>query len=322
MDKCLVTKLKGTAVADLPFFDAIRMRIVWGTETSFPIKSGTGLGSLYFGGNGVTIKVIRNGSIRLSGETVGDEYTITSSTTQTIDIIPSDPAQDTQFVLKGIANISTWGRNTSSPYKMVYSDDLPLLAGSGITSTIFALLAGDTEPCDISVLSELPNKSLITTILINDANNSYKGDISNLRAVSGLLDTGIILSAFNSGIYGDISVFLGNTTIHSVRLRRNNRIVGMIDNLAGCSALTTIDLQSTQVTGNLAALGSCLNLTSIVIGATSVTGTVEDLVAAFNDAGRTSGSISILFNNTGVTYNGLPVTGSTLTWNGQNIVIS
>ncbi|MBO5595789.1 MAG: hypothetical protein J6M31_01845 [Bacteroidales bacterium] len=322
MDKCLVTRLKGTAVADLPFYDAIRLWIKWGDNTTFPIKATGSLENIFFGGIGTTVKVISNGTIKVGSDNVGTEYTITESSTSTIDIIPSDVAQDTLIILKGLSSISKWGPTTGSPHRMAHTDDSFSLAETSIAGTTVALLAGASEPCDLAVLEVLPNKSTITTLLWSLEQNAYKGDIHHLAAIPGLIVTGTALAAFNSGVYGDIAVFNGNTAIRNVELRRSDRIVGMIDNLSGCSALSTVDLQSTQVTGNLAALGNCVNLTKIVLSSTSVTGTVEDLVAAFNAAGKTSGSISIGFQRTGVTYNGSSVSGTTLTWNGSNITIS
>lgn len=322
MDKCLVTRLKGTADASLPFYDAIRMRIKWGSETSFAIKASGGLVNLFFGGEGVKLKVLSNGSVKVGDDNVGSEYTITVQSTSTIDILPVSSAQDTEFLLIGLSSISTWGRTTAAPYRLAYSDDLHYLQSSVVTSTSFALLAGDAEPCDLSVLASLPNKQAITVLLLNNAANSYKGDIAYLSELPSLQNIANYLASANSGVYGDISTFIGNTTIKRVELRRSDRIVGMVDSLSQCSALTHIDLQSTQVAGNLASLGACPNLTSIILASTSVTGTVENLVAAFNAAGRTSGSITIGFVRTGITYNGQSVTGTTLAWNGTNITIS
>lgn len=322
MDKCLVTRLKGTAVADLPFYDAIRLVVKWGASTSFAIKANGALANLFFGGIGTKVKVISNGTIKVGSDNVGTEYTITESSTSTIDVIPSDATQDTLVVLEGLSSITTWGRTTNSPYRMAYSDDLGFLAGSSVNVPNFALLAGASEPCDLSILAGLPNKNIITTILVSLDENAYKGDIRYLAELPLLVTAPTSISESNPGVYGDIASFAGHTAIQYIQLRRNDKIVGMIDNLAGCSALKTIDLQSTQVTGNIASLGACTNLTKIVLSSTSVTGTVEDLVVAFNVAGKTSGTITIGFTRTGITYNGAAVSGTTLTWSGSNITIS
>lgn len=319
---CLITQLKGSVTRDLPFFDAIRLRIKWGNESSFAIKPAGSINVTYFGGNGTKVSVITNGNIEVGGESVGQEYTLTSDSTGTVDITPEDATQDTLIVLRGIATISHWGRSTSAPYRMAYTDDMPLLIGSSVNDASIAFLAGDQHPCNLSALANLPNKGAVTTLLLSLDENAYEGDISYLGELPGLLSTGAILAANSTGVFGDISVFEGNTTIRQVQLRRNDHIVGMIDSLAGCSAITVIDLQSTSITGNLASLGSLASLNSLVIASTSVTGTVEELVAAFVEAGRTSGSITIGFSNTGITYNGQPVTGTTLTWNGTSISIS
>lgn len=323
MDKCLVTKLKGTVTSDNPFYDAIRMFIKWGNSSSFAIKANGPLINLYFGGIGTTIKVIDNGTIKVGNDNVGTEYTITSNSTSTIDIIPSDSSVDTQIILKNLPSISTWGRTTSTHQRMAYSDDQEFLAGTSVSGKAIFLLPGYSEPCDISVLADIPNKASITTLFLNPTvSNGYKGDISHLSELPLLQEAQNVLSQNNSGIYGDIAVFINNTNIQNIALRRNDKIVGMLDNLAGCSALKTIDLQSTSITGNIASIGACTQLTSVIVASTSVTGTVEDLVAALNTAGKTSGSIAIGFTRTGITYNGSPVAGTTLTWDGSNITIS
>lgn len=323
MDKCLVTKLKGTVTSDNPFYDAIRVFIKWGDNSSFAIKAAGQLTNIYFGGVGTTIKVINNGTIKVGTDNVGTEYTITSDSTFTIDIIPSNTSIDTQIILKNLPSISIWGRTTSTHQRMAYSDDQEFLAGTSVSGSGVFLLPGYFEPCNISVLADVPNKASITTLFLNPTvSNGYKGDISYLSELPLLQEAQNVLSQNNSGIYGDIAVFINNTNIQNIALRRNDKIVGMLDNLAGCSALKTIDLQSTSITGNIASIGACTQLTSVVVASTSVTGTVEDLVAAFNTAGKTTGTITIGFTRTGITYNGEPVNGTTLTWSGTTITIS
>lgn len=322
MEKCLITKLKGTVTNNNPFYDAIRMFIKWGDNSSFAIKANGPLTNLYFGGIGTTIKVIDNGTIKVGNDNVGTEYTITSNSTSTIDIIPSDTSVDTQIILKNLQSITYWGRGTSAHQRLAYSDDQSLLLGSAVTGSSLSLLGGYFEPCDISVLADIPNKANVTSVYLNNASGVYKGDIHYFSELPSLVSAQNLLSQNNPGIYGDIAAFLNNTVIQNIELRRNDRIVGMLDNLAGCSALKTIDLQSTSITGNIASIGACTQLTSVVVASTSVTGTVEDLVAAFNSAGKTSGSISIGFTRTGITYNGAQVSGTTLTWSGTNITIS
>lgn len=323
MDKCLITKLKGTVTNNNPFYDAIRMFIKWGNSPSFAIKANGAPTNLYFGGIGTTIKVIDNGTIKVGNDNVGTEYTITSGSTSTIDIIPSNSSVDTQIILKNLPSISVWGRTTATHQRMAYSDDQEFLAGTSVSGNGVFLLPGYFEPCNISVLADIPNKASITTLFLNTVvSNGYKGNISHLSELPLLQEAQNILSQNNSGIYGDIATFLNNTNIKNIALRRNDKIVGMLDSLAGCSALQTIDLQSTSITGNIASIGTCTQLTSVVVASTSVTGTVEDLVTAFNNAGKTSGSITIGFSRTGITYNGSSVNGTTLTWNGTTITIS
>lgn len=318
MDKCLVTKLKGAVSSDNPFYDAIRMYIKWGTSSTFSIKSS----AIIFGGIGTTIKVIENGSIMAGSDNVGTEYTIASGSPSTIDIIPSNSSVDTPIVLKGLQSISAWGVGSNANRRLAYSDDQSFLAGTNRAGAVFSLLAGYREPADLSSLDNLPNKANITSIYLNTVSGGYKGDIQYLSGLSSLVEASTILSKNNPMVYGDIATFTNNSTIQNILLNNNDKIVGMIDNLSGCSALKQIDLQSTGVTGNLASLGACTNLTKIVLASTSVTGTVEDLVAAFNTAGKTSGTITIGFSRTAITYEGAAVSGTTLTWSGTNITIS
>ena len=322
MEKCLITTLRGEVQVDLPIFDAVRLYIKWGENESFAIKPSGGAGSINFGGPGTVIKVLQNGSIKVGSTNVGTEHTISATDTSAIDIIPTDGTVDTVIALYGIHTITAWGRASSSPYRMAHTDDAAMLEGSSISAATVALLAGSKEPADLSSIEKLPNRSSISSLLYAIEPNAYKGNIQSFASLPALVNAASRFSEGNPGVYGDIGVFEGNTVIQQISLRRNDRIVGMVDRLAGCSALTEIDLQSTGVTGNVESLGSCTQLTKIILSSASVTGTVEGLVAAFVAAGKTSGTISIGFPRTGITYNGESVVGTTLTWDGTDITIS
>lgn len=318
---CLYKKLKGNVSADLPILDAIRLVVNWDSLESFPIKPSGG--NWFIGGPGISLKV-DNGSIKVGGTNVGSEYTSTGQEQDTIDVIPTSSTSTTQIVLKGLSMITRLGRSDSFPYNNVRTDDMEFIEYSGINYSIISLFAGVDGEQDLAALEYFPNKSVVSTINFCSLRNAYKGDISIFSQFPSVTVVGGTLARYNPLVYGNVSVFNGNTTITNVILRDNDGIVGLIDSFAGCSELKVLDIQTTKVGGNIASMGSCTKLTRLIVLGNSITGTIEELVAAFVDAGKSTGSITIDITHTGVTFEGNFVSGTkTLAWNGiSNITIS
>lgn len=322
MENCLLKKIKGNVSANLPIYDAIRLVVDWNGIDSFPIKPDGG--NWYIGGSGVGIKVT-NGTIKVDDVSVGSEYQSVSGEQAKIDVIPVSSIATTQIVLKGLSSITTFGRSNKFKYNNVSTDDMEFVSESSINFNTISIFRGVNKEQDIASLLFFPNKNVVSTINFGAVTNSYKGDISVLGQFPSLIAVQLALAKNNPNVYGDISVFENNTTITNIVLRDNDGIVGMIDSLSGCTALTSIDLQSTKIGGNIASLGTCTNITNMILPDTSITGTIEGLVAAFVDDGhKNSGSITINIGHTGVTFEGNFVTGTkTLAWNGKtNITLS
>lgn len=109
---------------------------------------------------------------------------------------------------------------------------------------------------------------------------------------------------------GNLDDLNPNTTLFNFQ---NQKVSGNISALASHTALTSAGLYGcSAVEGSISSIGDLVSLTSLTVEyCSSLSGTLESLFDAMVTAGRTSGTLTVYYGNSPITYNGQTTTGST-----------
>lgn len=102
-----------------------------------------------------------------------------------------------------------------------------------------------------------------------------------------------------------------------------DKTTGDISALSKMTTLKVLKLSSTSVVGDIASLSGLVNLTEISCGVNNVGGTLEEFCQGMCDNGRTSGTMSVNFISSQITYNGsVPSTTLTVTFSGGSYSVA
>lgn len=86
---------------------------------------------------------------------------------------------------------------------------------------------------------------------------------------------------------------------------------GSLASFEDCANLSELNVGNNNVPSDITLLGKNINLTTLVCNTSSVYGAIEDLVQAMRDNGRNSGTLSVRYEYSGVTYQGQTTTSTT-----------
>lgn len=118
---------------------------------------------------------------------------------------------------------------------------------------------------------------------------------------------GIIAKSWG-GISFDIDTLKYLKNLYIVNINKDNfgtnNAKGDISILSNKSYLSAVYLSYCNVTGNIDSLAGNTNLTEIGIASTAVEGSIESFASKQISAGRTSGTVLFIAENSRVTYNG------------------
>ena len=145
-------------------------------------------------------------------------------------------------------------------------------------------------------------------------NNFYKKDgLFNLKDFISESLVSLTISV-NTGkepsVEGDLEYLNPNVTSFNLQ---NQKISGNISSLASHTTLTSAGLYGlSAVEGSISSIGDLVSLTSLNVEyCSSLSGTLESLFDAMVTSGRTSGTLTVYYGNSPITYNGQTTTGST-----------
>lgn len=245
------------------------------------------------------------GVVSDSGLTKLGEMKISIDTDDTTYIVIGGPADGYIYASDG-RTLERSGQHDTLPYSNTRA---------GLSAGNYYLICSD--------------KYSITKVEYNEAGAStalkkYKGisfNIDDLRYSNNLTSIWFVGSDnFING--GDLSS-LRDKPLTRLRLRPldvASILTGDLSNI-NSSVITQIFLRGQLITGNVSTLVMANTLTDFNIeGCIRVTGTLEDFAAA---QVRTSGTMSVHFQNTDITYGGNPITSvKTITFSGGGAVIS
>lgn len=145
-------------------------------------------------------------------------------------------------------------------------------------------------------------------------NNFYKKDgLFKLKDIisESLASLSVLASVGKEPMMeGDLEDLNPNVTAFNLQ---NQKISGNISSLASHTAVTNAGLyMCSAVEGSISSIGALVSLTNLNVEyCASLSGTLESLFDAMVTAGRTSGTLTIYYGNSPVTYNGQTTTGST-----------
>ena len=254
----------------------------------------------------------------------------------------------------GEARIVTAEPNSgTSLFSSNVAQTLKIISGTGTFKNPAATDAGKTlvipanTDTDISTTAagdviSIENKYAITGFTLGSTSQGLNIDISALKF--SLLKN--LLSNTASTIIGDIAA-LKDKPLRRVNLASQSGIIGKIAEIAGIASLYdlrinatqiegdvnvlstltglsgTVALQNTKISGNIATLILPNAVTTLFLHYDSgVVGQLEDFLDNCHNNGRISGTLTINVRNTGVTFNGQPLTAAitaTFTESGWNV---
>ena len=157
-----------------------------------------------------------------------------------------------------------------------------------------------------------------------DISNKY--EITNLEAIAAVMQP----TPFSHFFYCDKLTTMNDFDgfVSGVSAMENG-FVGDVADLAKFPKLARLRLRNKECIGDVANLGNLLSLTYLELNGDALTGKMEDMVARYRKNGKTSGTLSLGYLATGVSFNGnamtldesskLEWTASTITWNGKTI---
>jgi hypothetical protein len=179
------------------------------------------------------------------------------------------------------------------------------------------------------------NISSVIVEVSNKYNITYLGDTGIKAIKGGLAETDYLselakLCLNNYGSDSNLSAFANAKYTDSLKLlyidNSGGKMSGDISSLSIFKNLQNFRCtNNTAINGNILSFDTLTDLAALNIDGTRISGTVEEFVAAQRTAGRTTGSIQLGYTMALVTYNGLPITGSsdkTLAWTADSITIS
>ena len=180
--------------------------------------------------------------------------------------------------------------------KASFNTDLAFENCDKLTEVSFS---GDTAIVNLSDFAKI--KSLEKVVLANGS--AIRGDIGGLSSQIKYIS---ILSCNN--VIGALSGLSNNTELTYLKLSRTG-VSGDIAALSGLKNLTDLSVEISNITGDIASLGGCTSLTNLVTSDSKITGSIENLITAFRQNGRASGSIRYDYAGTEgeITYAGLPL---------------
>jgi hypothetical protein len=145
----------------------------------------------------------------------------------------------------------------------------------------------------------------------------WKGKLSNVVEVFNPAGTAFYIpnkpnTQFNSEVVGDLSELQNlPSSINIIKIEgKTNDLKGDINNIAAspfASTLTQLNLTSlgNYITGSIESLGVCTSLTNLSLyNLYNINGNVDNFAAAQVTAGRESGTLTLIVQQTKVTPNG------------------
>lgn len=138
---------------------------------------------------------------------------------------------------------------------------------------------------------------------------SYLSDLKTIENKDGNLNIGT-LSGFKS--LSKVLLNKGEGLLKSFTncplkelILTSSNIVGTLSDLVNIPTLTTLNfMYSKYITGNISDLSSLTSLKELSVVDTNLTGTIESLADGMKNAGRKSGTLTVVSVNTeGITYN-------------------
>ena len=265
MKKCLVTKLNG--VSNNP--DLIKLDELVITLNATKVGAWLCVTVSDNASNGISFKFNKTVSYG-SGNSPDEVVNRTDITEVTIN-----PGYIPYFFAKETGTIKV---SISSKF------DIASLLTSGAT-------AGGMEIVDVKGFSYLSN---LKTIENKDGNLNI-GTLSGFKSLSKVIlgkGEGLLKSFTNCPLNELVLVSSG--------------IVGTLSDLVNIPTLITLNfMYSMKITGNISDLSNLISLNSLTVVGTNLTGTIESLADGMKNAGRKSGTLTVIsVNKEGITYNG------------------
>lgn len=226
-----------------------------------------------------------------------------------------------QCVTPGKSVITLKNATIASATKGTVIDSTHFLIGAeGQSGASFITVNENVE----SVVVEVSDKYNIT-YLGDTGIKAIKGGLAEMDYISEL----VALRLNNYGSDSNLSAFANAKYTNLVQLRIDNSNEKMSGDISSLSIFEKLQLfriiNNAAISGSILSFGTFTDLAQLNIDGTSISGTVEEFVAAQRTSGRTTGSIQLGYTMALVTYNGLPITGSsnkTLAWTADSITIS
>ena len=264
MEKCLVTKLNG--IVNNP--DLIKLDEL--VITLNATKIGAWLCVTATDKEATSISVKFNKTVSYGTGNSPDEVSDRTDITE----VTINPGYITYFFAKETGTIKV---SISSKF------NIASLLTSGST-------AGGMEIVDVKGFSYLSN---LKTIENRDGN-------LNIGTLSGFKSLSKVLLSKGEGLLKSFT----NCPLKELTLVSSG-IVGTLSDLVNIPTLTTLNfMYSKRITGNISDLSSLTSLISLSVAGTNITGTIESLANGMKNAGRKSGTLTVISVNTeGITYN-------------------
>ena len=342
MENCLVTKLKGvvengslikighmvfnvkersTSSASIRFTSVNSMQITALDGGYFSTtEEGEHLTSMTISAYTDTFLYFANANFRVDISNKYDLLVFECNATNAFEVNLSDMAYCNRLQVLGLTYCNVNGdiediKNLSSlvQLKAAYSNikgDIANLVG--LTNlTLINLIGNSSIFGDINSLASINS---LQTVYLEDTKVS--GELSSILNITGLTE----INVAGTDINVNIAAISGMSSIQVLSLG-NTATSGSLSSIVNVPTLRSLGLNITNVTGSISDISTLTELTELKVGSTSVNGTIESYAQGLINNGKTSGSVRVQMNESGVTYQGNSYTFCTITINGSSYTV-
>lgn len=296
MEKCLITKLKGT-VDNNSLLKLGEMRIIV-KEDSSNTPSRHKIALTFY--EDTVLSIIGNGYFT--------DDSLSANKGKSISV--KAYVQTELYVSNGNFEISIPNKYTLTYFRIYPSNISVDIEDLKYSTELTSIILSETPSYgDISALGNLTKLTYIGAFICSKIN----GDISALSNLTALTRIGFS----NTKVNGDISALRNLTALTSLSISNNN-VMGDISSLQSLVALTNFDLSKTNVSGDISSLQSIAGLTDFSIIDTNISGDVSTLqnlssLQTILASSNLSGDLSKLPSSIYYIYFN-EVTNNTFTW--------